>query len=106
MLSQRLAALHLGASWGVEVAFAQAEIAKARAEFGAAQAQLEAAPEATPQIRDQLKMADLQWDFFDAALGRLHPGAPDLTAMSHVFTTSERILEVMDGVTGQFAKLS
>jgi hypothetical protein len=106
MLSQRLAALHLGASWGVEVAAVQGEIAKARAEFAAAQAQLEAAPEATPQIREQLKLADLQWDFFDAALRVLHPGTPDLTAMSHVFTTSERILEVMDGVTGQFAKLS
>jgi len=106
MLSQRLAALHLGASWGVEVAFAQAEIAKARAEFGAAQAQLEAVPEATAAIRDELRLADSQWDFFDAALRSLRPGQPDATAMSHVFTTSERILEVMDGVTGQFAKLS
>ena len=105
MLSQRLAALHLGASWGVEAGFAQAEIAKARTEFAAAQAALEKAPEDTPQIREELQMADLQWGFFDAALRGLTPGAPDPVSMSNVFTTSERILEVMDGVTGRFAKL-
>ena len=90
---------------GVEAGFAQAEIAKARTEFAAAQAALEKAPEDTPQIREELQMADLQWGFFDAALRGLTPGAPDPVSMSNVFTTSERILEVMDGVTGRFAKL-
>jgi len=105
MLSQRLAALHLGASWGVDIGLAQAEIAKARGEFAAAQAALENAPEDTPQIREELQMADQQWGFFDAALRGLMPGAPDPVSMSNVFTTSERILEVMDGVTGRFARL-
>jgi hypothetical protein len=105
MLSQRLAALHLGASWGVGPASLPAEIAHARAEFMAAQGALEQAPVDSPQIRDELRAADLQWEFFDAALRELRPGQPDAVAMSHVFTTSERILEVMDGVTGRFAKL-
>ena len=94
-----------GRELGVEAGFAQAEIAKARTEFAAAQAALEKAPEDTPQIREELQMADLQWGFFDAALRGLTPGAPDPVSMSNVFTTSERILEVMDGVTGRFAKL-
>jgi hypothetical protein len=105
MLSQRLAALHLGASWGVGTASAPAEIVKARAEFTAAQGALEQAPVDSPQILDELRLADLQWNFFDAALRELRPGRPDAVSMSHVFTTSERILEVMDGVTGRFAKL-
>jgi hypothetical protein len=71
----------------------------------AAQGALEQAPVDSPQIRDELRAADLQWEFFDAALRELRPGQPDAVAMSHVFTTSERILEVMDGVTGRFAKL-
>ena len=105
MLSQRLAALYLGASWGVQTASAQVEMAKASAEFVTAQALLEAAPEATPAIREQLQQADVQWKFFDAALRGLRPGVADREAMSHVFTTSERILEVMDDVTGRFSKL-
>ena len=105
MLSQRLAALYFGSSWGVETASAQVEMARASAEFVTAQALLAAAPEATPAIREQLQLADVQWTFFDTALRKLRPGVADRESMSHVFTTSERILEVMDGVTGQFAKL-
>ncbi|MEP6504242.1 MAG: type IV pili methyl-accepting chemotaxis transducer N-terminal domain-containing protein [Betaproteobacteria bacterium] len=105
MLSQRLAALYFGSSWGVETASAQVEIAKASAEFVTALGLLAAAPEATPAIREQLQLTEVQWTFFDTALRKLRPGVADREAMSHVFTTSERILEVMDGVTGQFAKL-
>ena len=105
MLSQRLAALYFASSWGIDTAGAQVEIAKASAEFVTAQALLGSAAETTPAIRDQLQLAEVQWTFFDTALRKLRPGVAERESMSHVFTTSERILEVMDGVTGQFARL-
>ncbi len=105
MLSQRLAAVYFGSSWGVETAAAQVEMARASAEFVTAHAMLSAAAEATPAIREQLQLAEVQWTFFDAALRKLRPGVADPEGMRHVFTTSERILEVMDGVTGEFARL-
>jgi nitrate/nitrite-specific signal transduction histidine kinase len=105
MLSQRMAAFYLSASWGVQVALANAEIAKAREEFAGAHTLLKTAPEATPAIRSALELAEMQWSFFDAALRTLKPGAPDPRHMSHVFTTSERILQVMDDVTGLYSKL-
>ena len=63
---------------------------------------LRAVPQATPAIRELLQLADFQWTFFDTALRALRPGEPDRAAMSQVFTTSERLLEVMDEVTAQF----
>jgi nitrate/nitrite-specific signal transduction histidine kinase len=104
MLSQRIATLYLGASWGVGAAQVQAEIASASAAFAAAQTFLLAAPETTATIRDQLALADQQWTFFGAAVRGLRPGVGDPEAMSHVFTTSERILEVMETVTGEYAR--
>jgi len=106
MLSQRMAAFYLSASWGVQVAPATAELNKAREEFIAAHQVLKTAPEATPAIRSELELAEMQWGFFDSALRTLRPGASDKRAMSNVFTTSERILQVMDGVTGLYSKLS
>ncbi|HMC15951.1 MAG TPA: type IV pili methyl-accepting chemotaxis transducer N-terminal domain-containing protein, partial [Albitalea sp.] len=105
MLSQRMAAFYLSASWGVQVALSNAEIAKAREEFTGAHTLLKTAPEATSAIKSELELAEMQWSFFDAALHTLKPGTPDLRHMSHVFTTSERILQVMDDVTGMYSKL-
>ncbi|HJV62891.1 MAG TPA: type IV pili methyl-accepting chemotaxis transducer N-terminal domain-containing protein, partial [Albitalea sp.] len=106
MLSQRMAAFYLSASWGVQAGPASAELVKAREEFVAAHKLLYAAPEASSSIRAELDLAHTQWDFFDAALRTLRPGKADRRSMSEVFTTSERILQVMDGVTGMFTKLS
>jgi hypothetical protein len=106
MLSQRMATFYLSASWGVQTAASTAELNKAREEFVAAHQLLKSAPEATPAIKKELELADMQWAFFDSALRSLRPGASDKYAMSNVFTTSERILQVMDGVTGLYSKLS
>jgi PilJ/NarX-like methyl-accepting chemotaxis transducer len=106
MLSQRMAAFYLSACWGVQAKESAAELNKARDEFVAAHQVLKAAPEGTPTIRAELELAEMQWGFFDAALRGLRPGTSDRTAMSNVFTTSERILQVMDGVTGMYSKLS
>ncbi|NRF70453.1 type IV pili methyl-accepting chemotaxis transducer N-terminal domain-containing protein [Aquincola sp. S2] len=104
MLSQRMAAFYLSASWGVDVSVSTKELATARDEFVQAHQVLFTAPEATPQIKTQLDLADQQFVFFAAALRNLRPGQSDARLMTNVFTTSERILQLMDGVTGMFSK--
>ncbi|WP_428425079.1 type IV pili methyl-accepting chemotaxis transducer N-terminal domain-containing protein [Methylibium sp.] len=106
MLSQRMAAFYLSTSWGVQAATSTTEMKKARDEFVAAHDVLKKAPEATPAIKAELELAEIQFSFFDDALRTLRPGAPDTGQMTNVFTTSERILQVMDGVTGMYSKLS
>jgi nitrate/nitrite-specific signal transduction histidine kinase len=105
MLSQRMAAFYLSAGWGVQVQMSQSELAKARTEFVSAHTLLKNAPQATAAIRAELDLADMQFSFFDSALRTLQPGKPDPRHMTNVFTTSERILQVMDDVTGMYSKL-
>ena len=105
MLSQRMATFYLTASWGVQASAAAAELSKARDEYAKAHDLLKNAPEATPAIKIELQLAETQFTFFDLALRNLKPGAGDATAQTNVFTTSERILQVMDGVTGMYSKL-
>ncbi|MBX3586785.1 MAG: type IV pili methyl-accepting chemotaxis transducer N-terminal domain-containing protein [Ramlibacter sp.] len=106
MLSQRMAAYYLTASWGVQSASAAAEVNKARDEFISAHALLKSAPEATPAIKAELELAETQFAFFEVALKNLRPGVANNSAQTHVFTTSERILQVMNNVTGMYEKLS
>lgn len=106
MLSQRMAAHYLSACWGVQVTACTNEMNKAREEFIAAHELLKKAPEATRAIKAELDLAESQWTFFDTALRTLRAGGNDKRAMSEVFTASERILQVMDGVTGMYSKLS
>lgn len=104
MLSQRMAAFYLSASWGVQAAQSSTEMAKARQEFLAAHEVLKAAPESTAPIKSQLALAETQFAFFEVALKTLQPGTPNPQNQANVFTTSERILQVMDAVTGMYAK--
>jgi hypothetical protein len=106
MLSQRMASHYLSACWGVQVNACTTEMNKARDEFLVAHDLLKNAPEATSAIKAELGLAEQQWAFFDSALRNLRPGGNDKRAMSEVFTASERILQVMDGVTGMYSKLS
>ena len=105
MLSQRMATFYLSASWGVQVAMSATELAKAKDEFLKAQDLLKNAPESTPAIKNELQLAETQFTFFELALRNLKPGVGDITAQTNVLTTSERILQVMDGVTGMYSKL-
>ena len=106
MLSQRMAAMYLSASWDVQTALATSELSKARDEFTAAQTVLKSAPQATAAIKAELELAQMQFQFFESALRGLQPGRAQVQQMSDVFTTSERILQVMDKTTGMFAKLA
>jgi nitrate/nitrite-specific signal transduction histidine kinase len=102
MLSQRMAQFYLASTWNVDSAASQREIAKAREEFIPALEQLRNAPEATPEVRQTLALADGQWFFFDNALKARVNSAK---AASDVFVTSENLLQVMDRVTALYARI-
>ena len=106
MLSQRMAATYLGAAWGVQSDSLSRQLGQAREEFSQAQASLKAAGETSAALRSDLEMVEQQYVFFDAALRALKPGNTDTRSLSDVFTTSERILQLMDAVTAQYARLS
>ncbi len=106
MLSQRMAATYLGAAWGVQSDSLTKQLGQAREEFTQAQANLKAASETSAALRSELEMVEQQYVFFDAALRALRPGHTDTRSLSEVFTTSERILQLMDAVTVQYARLS
>jgi nitrate/nitrite-specific signal transduction histidine kinase len=77
----------------------QAEIARDQKEFVSALAMLKAAPLTNAPIKQDLDLADVQWVFFENALG---VKTADRSALQNVATTSERILEVMDDLTLQY----
>jgi hypothetical protein len=107
MLSQLLAKLYFVQSWAPEAA--AKDLDTARGEFLAALKTLREAPEATPLIRQELVLAEQQWLFFDNALKRRddaqHPGHNPARYASDVFRSSDNILQVMERVTGLYARL-
>ena len=106
MLSQRMAMYYLAARLPVDAPVATTEITKARGEFVSAMALLRQAPETTPQIQEQLQLADGQWVFFDAALKRSTASdAGSARALGEIFMASENLLAVMDKVTGLYSAL-
>ena len=106
MLSQRIAANYLCASWGVQIDTSAAEMAKSSEEFTKAHDMLKNSPETSASIKSELQLVESQFAFFEIALKSLKPGSGDVQAQGKVFTTSERILQVMDGVTGMYSKLA
>ena len=104
MLSQRMAKYYLATAWNIDPAASGGEMNKARAEFVTALETLRNAPEATAAIRQELILADGQWLFFDNALrARFSAGGNGPT---DVFVTSENLLQVMDKVTGLYARVN
>ncbi|MGZ5182694.1 MAG: type IV pili methyl-accepting chemotaxis transducer N-terminal domain-containing protein [Ramlibacter sp.] len=104
MLSQRMAAFYLASLVPVDPAGARAEIDKARAEFLTGLDFIRNAPEATPKIRDELQLAEMQWVLFDNALQKTAP-AGTLRPQSDVFVASENVLQVMDRITTLYSGL-
>jgi hypothetical protein len=102
MLSQRMAKFQLAMAWKVPQADAAQQIDTARAEFMVALDKLAAAPETTAVIQEQIVMARQQWVFFDAAL--VSGQSPDSRNARNVFVASENILQVMDRITGLYAR--
>lgn len=106
MLSQRMAATYLAASWGVQTEASLTAMNAAREEFVKAHGELLRAPETTSSIRGELELVQQQYGFFDAALKVLNN--PDPVAQSkskaNVLGMSELILKLMDSVTGSYAR--
>lgn len=103
MLSQRMAKCFMFQQSGVAGDSLRPEMEAARRDFVAALAELNAAPENTAEIRTELGLANMQWLFFEQAMNGREPNRD--IAVRNVATTSERILEVMDNLTGRYEKL-
>ena len=106
MLTQRMAVLYLRSSWGLDASASTGEIDKLKAEFLNVHQTLKSAPKSTTQLKTGLTLAESQFSFFDTALRGLQVGSVNTQKQADVFTPSERILEVMNHVTGLYAKLS
>lgn len=103
MLSQRMAKFYQAIAWGVNDDKSAAGLDKARKEFSDALQELNSAPANTPKIKEGLELVKQQWFFFENALGQKTGG--DKRPQTAVATTSERILEEMEGVVGLYEKL-
>jgi nitrate/nitrite-specific signal transduction histidine kinase len=106
MLSQRLAKFYMLRYWGINSPDMERESRVARGEFVTALDALSKAPENTKVISGELELARIQWMFFDEALKSQKGGGKDAIDAQNVATTSERILEVMDRITGMYARLT
>lgn len=104
MLSQRMAKFYQAMSWGVAESDAKDKLFGARKEFISALAELAASPKNTPEIMQEIQLAQQQWIFFDNALSAGVTGGNRVQLATNVATTSERILEAMDRITGMYEK--
>ncbi|UIF87608.1 type IV pili methyl-accepting chemotaxis transducer N-terminal domain-containing protein [Cupriavidus necator] len=100
MLSQRIAKASMFRAWGITSPQMAQELDSAAREFASAQELLTVAPQNTPAIRSELQLAGSQWLFFDEALKQTAGSRAE--QLRNIATTSERILQIMDGVTGMY----
>lgn len=106
MLSQRMAKFYQAINWNIAPADAKGKLELARKEFIDALDVLSGVPNNTAQITNELELARQQWMFFENALAaRVQADAMKRQLATNVATTSERILETMDRITGFYEKL-
>lgn len=98
VLSQRMAKNYFLVAAKADSKLVLAQLAADANDFRQAMQSLVAAPVSTPAIRGELELAASQWVFFESALRR----PADEQGMSAVATTSERLLSVMDRLTGLY----
>ncbi len=103
MLSQRMAKYYMQKRRGFNSSEVADGLEQARNEFKGALQELLAAPQNTSAINKELELAKMQLIFFENALAQ--DSVQDPTFAVNVATSSERILEVMDRVTGMYEKL-
>jgi len=103
MLSQRMAKFYQAIAWGVADERSAANLDTARKEFIAGLRELTEAPINTQPIKDGLGLVAQQWLFFENALNQ--KGSGDKRFSLAVATTSERILQEMEGVVELYEKL-
>lgn len=103
MLSQRIAKFYFLERWGAGVPDAGKELDAAARMFQASHKELSAATQNTTRINEELGLAGMQWQFFEAAINQ--SGIDRSKMLKDVATTSERILQQMDLVTGLYSGL-
>lgn len=105
MLSQRLARLYLLAQGGNLSQGVVVDIEQARKEFSTGLSELDTARENSPASRDAIGLAKNQWIFFESAINRLSiADRGDGKAVQNVATSSERIAQVLDLASAQYAR--
>ena len=105
MLSQRLARLYLLAQGGSRAQGVLVDIEQARREFSTGLNELDTARENSPASRDAVGLAKNQWVFFESAINRLGlADRGDGRAVQNVATSSERIAQVLDLASAQYAR--
>ncbi|MBS1144055.1 MAG: hypothetical protein H6R14_1461 [Proteobacteria bacterium] len=105
MLSQRLARLYLQAQGGNRSQSVMVDIEQARKEFASGLQELDTARDNSLASRDAIGLARNQWIFFDSAINRLGVAARgDDSAVRNVATSSERIAQVLDSASAQYAR--
>jgi nitrate/nitrite-specific signal transduction histidine kinase len=106
MLSQRLAKLYQATNWNIAPGNTATSIESTRKEFSAAMQTLQASSGSNTKLKDELLLAQSQWTFFEAALRQSGDGKLQRHSAANVATTSERILEVMDKITGMYQQMA
>ncbi|WP_432723564.1 type IV pili methyl-accepting chemotaxis transducer N-terminal domain-containing protein [Jeongeupia wiesaeckerbachi] len=98
-LSQRMAKLYFLSQLGRQT---RPEVEVTRTRFAAVFKQLIDAPGNTPRASSLLAVAKDQWFFYEQALKA--PPGKDKVYLENVATTSERISEMMEGVTALYTR--
>jgi hypothetical protein len=105
MLAQRLARLYLQTHGGDKSQSALTDIEQAHKEFAAGLKELDSARENSLASREAIALAKNQWIFFDMAVSQLHTmSRGDDRATRNVVTSSERIAQMLDDASLQYAK--
>jgi len=102
MLSQRMASLYFRRAWGLGGEQLEEELRLAMEEFLAGLQVLSAASQSTPEILEELAAVNLQWTWFEYAIGL--QGAR--TWLLVVDDSSESILNSMEAITEMYEALA
>lgn len=98
MLSQRLAKNYFLVAAKLEETSTRQQMNADVVEFQSTLSSLVKLPITTTNIRNELTLGEQQWIFFEAALRN----KPDESGLKNIATASERLLEVMDRLTGLY----
>ncbi len=103
MLTQRMAKIYQALVWHVAPASEITVLALCRNEFVQALARLQQASQTYPASLVNLQLAAQQWLFFDLAIQQMASLDKTRQAQQHVATSSERLLQILDDLTLNFA---
>jgi len=98
MLSQRLAKNYFLIAAGLDSKPLRKELSEDKDAFTKAMTLFKSTPLSTPAIHNELSLGQNQWLFFESSLRN----KPDDYGLQTVATTSERLLEVMNNLTGLY----